>query len=76
MERQERNIGDLINVMGTNHLGIILQVHEKAGQNKVYLVHDNVTNKEKCHHESAVFDASCYNPNGELLREVYEMFRV
>lgn len=56
--------------MGTNHLGVILKVHEKAGQNKFYLVHDNVTNKENWHPESAVFDASCYDPNVELLREL------
>ena len=70
MERPVRNIGDLINVMGTNHLGISLKVHEKAGQNKFYLVHDNITNKEKWIHESAVFDASCYDLNVELLREL------
>jgi len=70
MERQERNIGDLINVMGTSNLGIILKVHEKAGQNKFYLVHDNITNKEKWHHESVIFDASCHDPNVELLREL------
>ena len=56
--------------MGTNHLGIILKVHEKAGQNKFYLVHDNITNKEKWIHESAVFDAVSYDPNVELLREL------
>ena len=70
MERPVRDIGDLINVMGTNHLGIILKVHEKAGQNKFYLVHDNITNKEKWHHESVIFDASSYDPNVELLREL------
>ena len=70
MERPVRNIGDLINVMGTNHLGIILKVHEKAGQNKFYLVHDNITNKENWHHESVIFDASCYVPNVELLSDL------
>ena len=70
MERQERNIGDLINVMGTSNLGIILKVHEKAGQNKFYLVHDNITNKEKWHHESVIFDASCHDPNVELLSDL------
>tara|TARA_R100001015_G_C4547599_1_gene110214 strand:+ start:385 stop:612 length:228 start_codon:yes stop_codon:yes gene_type:complete len=69
MKRPVRNIGDLINVMGTNHLGVILKVHEKAGQKKFYLVHDNVTNKEKWIHENAVFDASCYDPGVELLAE-------
>jgi len=66
MERPVRNIGDLINVMGTNHLGIILKVHEKAGQKKFYLVHDNITNKEKWHPENAVFDAPCPSHNVEL----------
>jgi hypothetical protein len=70
MERQERNIGDLINIMGTSNLGIILKVHEKAGQNKFYLVHDNITNKEKWHHESVIFDASCHDPNVELLSDL------
>ena len=70
MERPVRNIGDLINVMGTNHLGIILKVHEKAGQNKFYLVHDNITNKENWHHESVIFDASCHDPNVELLSDL------
>ena len=54
MERPIRKVGDLINVTGTSHLGIILKIHEKAGQNKFYLVHDNITNKEKWIHESAV----------------------
>ena len=70
MERQERNIGDLINVMGTSNLGIILKVHEKAGQNKFYLVHDNITNKEQWHHESVIVDASCHDPNVELLSDL------
>ena len=70
MEQSERNIGDLINVMGTNHLGVILKVHEKAGQNKFYLVHDNVTNKEKWHPENVIFDAACHDPNVELLGEL------
>jgi len=70
MEKPVRNIGDLINVMGTSNLGIILKVHEKAGQNKFYLVHDNITNKEKWHHESVIFDASCHDPNVELLSDL------
>ena len=56
--------------MGTNHLGIILKIHEKAGNTRFYLVHDNVTNKEKWMHESTIFDPSAYNPNVELLGEL------
>jgi|TARA_R110000803_G_scaffold183207_1_gene245559 hypothetical protein len=67
MKKQERRVGDLINVMGTCHLGVILKIHDKAGASKFYLVHDNITNKEKWLHEKVVFDASCYNPNVELL---------
>ena len=67
MERPVRNIGDLINVMGTNHLGIILKVHERAGNNKFYLIYDNTTSKEKWIHENAAFDPEQYNPDVELL---------
>jgi hypothetical protein len=70
MERPIRKVGDLINVMGTSHLGIILKIHEKAGNTRFYLVHDNVTNKEKWMHESTIFDPSAYNPNVELLGEL------
>jgi len=70
MERPIRKVGDLINVMGTSHLGIILKIHEKAGNTRFYLVHDNVTNKAKWMHESNIFDPSAYNPNVELLGEL------
>ena len=67
MERQEREVGDLINVMGTKQLGIILRVHERAGNSKFYLVYDNTTNKEKWIPENAAFDPEQYNPDVELL---------
>ena len=69
MERQEREVGDLINVMGTKQLGIILRVHERAGNSKFYLVYDNTTNKEKWIPENAAFDPEQYNPDVELLHK-------
>ena len=70
MKRPIRQVGDLINVMGTNHLGIILKIHEKAGNTKFYLVHDNVTHKEKWLHENVVFDVAAFDPSVELLGEL------
>jgi len=67
MERQEREVGDLINVMGTKQLGIILRVHERAGNSKFYLVYDNTTNKEKWIPENAAFDPEQYDPDVELV---------
>ena len=69
MEREEREIGDLINVMGTKQLGVILKVHERAGSDKFYLVYDNTTNKEKWIPENAAFDPEQYNPDVELLHK-------
>ena len=46
MERQVRNIGDLINVMGTIHLEFILKVRRRLVKNKFYLFND-ITNKKK-----------------------------
>ena len=67
MERQEREVGDLINVMGTKQLGIILRVHERAGNSKFYLVYDNTTNKEKWIPENAAFDPEQHDPDVELV---------
>ena len=67
MQRETRQVGDLINVMGTNQLGVILKVHERAGSDKFYLVYDNTTNKEKWIPENAAFDPEQYNPDVELL---------
>ena len=72
MERQEREVGDLINVMGTKQLGIILRVHERAGNSKFYLVYDNTTNKEKWIPENAAFDPEQYNPDVELLHRQWK----
>ena len=67
MEREARQVGDLINVMGTKQLGIILRIHEKAGNNKFYLVYENTTSKEKWIHENAAFDPEQHNPDVELV---------
>ena len=67
MQRETRQGGDLINVMGTKQLGVILKVHERAGSDKFYLVYDNTTNKEKWIPENAAFDPEQYNPDVELL---------
>ena len=67
MEREARQVGDLINVMGTKQLGIILKIHEKAGNNKFYLVYENTTSKEKWIHENAAFDPEQHNPDVELV---------
>ena len=69
MERGTRQVGDLINVMGTKQLGVILKVHERAGSDKFYLVYDNTTNKEKWIPENAAFDPEQYNPDVELLHK-------
>ena len=67
MQRETREVGDLINVMGTKQLGVILKVHERAGSDKFYLVYDNTTNKEKWIPENAAFDPEQHNPDVELL---------
>lgn len=69
MQRETRQVGDLINVMGTKQLGVILKVHERAGSDKFYLVYDNTTNKEKWIPENAAFDPEQYNPDVELLHK-------
>ena len=69
MQRETRQVGDLINVMGTKQLGIILRVHERAGNSKFYLVYDNTTNKEKWIPENAAFDPEQHNPDVELLHK-------
>ena len=69
MERETRQVGDLINVMGTKQLGVILKVHERAGSDKFYLVYDNTTNKEKWIPENAAFDPEQHNPDVELLHK-------
>ena len=72
MQRETRQVGDLINVMGTKQLGIILRVHERAGNSKFYLVYDNTTNKEKWIPENAAFDPEQYNPDVELLHRQWK----
>ena len=69
MQRETRQVGDLINVMGTKQLGVILKVHERAGSDKFYLVYDNTTNKEKWIPENAAFDPEQHNPDVELLHK-------
>ena len=69
MKRDGRQVGDLINVMGTKQLGIILRVHERAGNSKFYLVYDNTTNKEKWIHENAAFDPEQHDPDVELVHK-------
>ena len=66
MEKPERKVGDLISVIGTDHLGIILKVHDQAGVCKFYLVYDNATNEEQWYKDSFVFDAPCPSHNVEL----------
>ena len=70
MKEKMRKVGDLVNILGTDRLGIILKVHEKAGATRFYLVHDNVSNEKRWLHENAIYDSSCLNPNVELLREL------
>ena len=67
MKKQERNVGDLVSVIGTDNLGIILKVHDKAGDSKFYLVYDNTTHKEQWLQDSFVFDIPHSDPNVELL---------
>ncbi len=55
--------------MGTNQLGVILTVHERAGSDKFYLVYDNTTKKEKWIPENAAFDPEQYHPDVELLHK-------
>jgi hypothetical protein len=69
MKKQERNVGDLVSVIGTDNLGIILKVHDKAGDSKFYLVYDNTTNKEKWIHENAAFDPEQQDPDVELVHK-------
>lgn len=66
MKKQERNVGDLVNVIGTDNLGIILKVHDKAGDSKFYLVYDNATHKEQWLQDSFVFDIPQSDPDVEL----------
>ena len=64
MKKQERDVGDLVSVIGTDNLGIILKVHDKAGDSKFYLVYDNTTHKEQWLQDSFVFDIPHSDPNG------------
>ena len=66
MKKQERDVGDLVSVIGTDNLGIILKVHDKAGDSKFYLVYDNTTHKEQWLQDSFVFDIPHSDPNVEL----------
>jgi hypothetical protein len=63
MKRFEWQIGDLVNISYTNNLGVILKIHKKAGFDRFYLVHDNVTKKENWIHEDNIGVASGFGSN-------------